>query len=128
MNEKSEEQLSFSTNTDDVDVRVSSQQCELVGLPFLLNHHCTEAKNSNNTKRTKKGTRSSRNSQSSMETRHAKTVRNLSGILTSTSHMSCTVDIKNNISKRKISKTLFFVQTTDCAYMLQTFSCSISAT
>lgn len=59
MNEKTEEQLSspiFSdfTNTDDIDVRVSRQQCELVGFPLLLNYHYTEAKTSNNTKKQKK--------------------------------------------------------------------------
>jgi hypothetical protein len=59
MSEETDEQLSspiFSdfTNTDDIDVRVSLQQCELGGLPFLLNYHYTEAKKSNNEKKQKK--------------------------------------------------------------------------
>ena len=49
MSEETDEQLSspiFSdfTNTDDIDVRVSLQQCELSGLPFLLNYHYTVVK------------------------------------------------------------------------------------
>jgi hypothetical protein len=59
MSEDTDEQLSspiFSdfTNTDDINVRVSLQQCELGGLPFLLNYHYTEAKKSNNEKNKKR--------------------------------------------------------------------------